>query len=260
MANVQLENGFTKLANEILEELAKIKLSPTQYRLLFVIWRYTYGFNRKEHNMTLDFLSGATGCDARQIQRELKRLEGRKVIFQKIKSGSTRKISFNKDHDNWIGKTAIGESANNSFGGIDNQEINKEKFKEKKDSTPYLEYKKHFGTLPPKLAERFGYWIEKSQFKEPEAIICEAIRKAKIKNPQNPAPYVEAILKKLHANRLFTLKAVREYNTTFQNKKHSNDNDFLPLSKMFEKKKREEIQLTEEEIEQMKRLENKLPF
>jgi phage replication O-like protein O len=50
-----LDNGYTRIANEILEAMAKIKLSPTQYRILFVVWRYTYGFQRKEHKLSLTF-------------------------------------------------------------------------------------------------------------------------------------------------------------------------------------------------------------
>lgn len=119
MADVQTENGYTRIANEILEKIATIKLSPTQYRLVFVIWRFTYGFKRKQHDMSLTFLSNATGCDKRQIQRELKGLEERKLIEQIIKSGSYRKISFNKNHDEWIGKTDIGET---TIGEIDNGE------------------------------------------------------------------------------------------------------------------------------------------
>lgn len=125
MADVQCENGYTTLAHEILEHMARIKLSPTQYRLIFVIWRYTYGFKRKEHDLSLAFLSNATGCDKRQIQRELKGLENKKVVVQIIKPGSNRKIAFNKNYDEWIGKTDNGETA---IGGItvgetDNGEI-----------------------------------------------------------------------------------------------------------------------------------------
>lgn len=120
MDNVQLENGYTTIANEILEQIARIKLSPTQYRLIFIIWRYTYGFKRKEHDLSLSFLSQATGCDKRQIQRELKELEERKVIIQKVTSGKGRKLSFNKYYSQWDGKTAIGQT---TIGQIDNGEI-----------------------------------------------------------------------------------------------------------------------------------------
>jgi len=134
MADVQIENGYTMIANEIFEAMAKVKLSPTQYRILFVVWRYTYGFKRHEHELSLSFISAATGCDKRQIQRELKSLEGKKIIIQKIKSGSYRIISFNKNYDVWgigettigettIGETTIGETVNTTIGETVNTTI-----------------------------------------------------------------------------------------------------------------------------------------
>lgn len=148
----QLEHGYTRVANEILEAIAKVKMSPTQYRLIHVIWRYTYGFNRKEHNMTLSFFEEATKCDKRNIQRELKRLVKRNIIHQNIK-GNKRVVSFNKNYSQWdsntmVGETTIGEIDNGrinnrrnrqstigeidnaAIGKIDNQEINKENIKE----------------------------------------------------------------------------------------------------------------------------------
>lgn len=104
--------NYTRIYNKVLEELAKQKLNATQFRLILVIWRYTLGFNRKEHDLSISFLSNATGCDKRQIQRELKRLEKRKIIIQNIKSGSYRKISFNESVNEWIGETTDGESTN----------------------------------------------------------------------------------------------------------------------------------------------------
>jgi phage replication O-like protein O len=120
----ELENGYTRLANEILENMARIKLSPTQYRLIFVIWRYTYGYGRKERDLSLNFLVKATGCDKRQIQRELKTLEEKKIIYQKIKTGAYRIIGFNKNHEEWEGKVAgtIGETINTTVGETVNGE------------------------------------------------------------------------------------------------------------------------------------------
>lgn len=148
MADVQPENGYTKIAHELLERLALTKLSPTQYRIILAVWRYTYGFNRKEHEMSLTFISNAIGADKRNIQRELKDLEEKKIIHQEIKSGSYRKITFNKNYDEWIGKTAIGritigettigetnnttigETNNGTIGETNNQERYKDNFKE----------------------------------------------------------------------------------------------------------------------------------
>lgn len=271
MSSVQLENGYTKIANEILEEMAKVKLSPTQYRLLFVIWRFTYGFNRKEHKISLTFLSQATGCDLRQIQRELKRLEERKLIVQKVKSGSTRGISFNKNHNEWVFKITngetdnrtIGENVKETFGEIGNQERNKKTYKQKRDqlkkSAPYLEYEKLFGTPPAMLVQRFIYWIEKSKFQDPEEIICETVKRAKLKKTDKPGAYVESILKKLHSLKLYTLSAVQEHNSKFDTKFESKKSGSVPsLNNMFDKPTKKA--LTEEELEEIKLMEEELPF
>lgn len=146
MANPQLENGYTRIANEILDAMARIKLSPTQYRILFVVWRYTYGFQRKIHELSLTFISEATGCDLRLIQRELKKLIELKVLIARQDKGKPREIGFNKRIREWkidnnclaIGEidngetdnTTIGEIDNGTIGEIDNQERKKEKSKE----------------------------------------------------------------------------------------------------------------------------------
>ena len=155
--NPQLENGYTRVANEILEIMAKTKFSPTQYRIIFVVWRYTYGFQRKSHDLSLTFLSEATGCDLRQLQRELKRLIKMKVLISKEVVGRTREVGFNKKVSQWaIGETtngeidngettngAIGETTNDAIGEIDNQERKKESIKEIYDYYLSLNLKKH---------------------------------------------------------------------------------------------------------------------
>ena len=52
MAGPQLEDGYTRIANEVLEH-GQGEAHSTQYRILFIIWRYTYGFNRKTHYLSL---------------------------------------------------------------------------------------------------------------------------------------------------------------------------------------------------------------
>ena len=78
---VQLENGYTRIANEILDVLAKTSLNGTQRRVLDVVFRQTYGYHRKEHNLSLTFIAKATGIHKKQIQRELSALIERNIII-----------------------------------------------------------------------------------------------------------------------------------------------------------------------------------
>lgn len=130
MANPQLEDGYTAIANELLEAMARVKLSPTQYRILFVVWRYTYGFRRKSHYLSLSFLATATGCDRRSLQRDLKRLIDWNILVEFSSKSQSRKVGFNKRFNQWaigetattleedVGETTIGDSTNTNLEGI----------------------------------------------------------------------------------------------------------------------------------------------
>lgn len=112
MANPQKGNGYTPIANEILEHLYKLKLNGTQFRIIMSVWRFTYGFSRKQHEMSESFIAEATGTHIKQISRELSSLIDMNII-KVIKDASfknSRIISFNKNYDTWVLKD--GEGAN----------------------------------------------------------------------------------------------------------------------------------------------------
>lgn len=110
MADVQLENGFTKIANKIIEALAKMPLNGTQRRIIDVIIRFTYGFNRKEHDFSINFLIKAMSLkntQYKQICRELRTLIDMKILIEESEptKNSSRCLSFNKNYDLWLNKT-----------------------------------------------------------------------------------------------------------------------------------------------------------
>lgn len=114
MADVQIDNGhFTQLANVLLEKVSSAKLNGCQHAIILQVWRYTYGFKRKEHELSAGFLAKATGYNQRQIQRDLIVLVDRNIIIQRVINGVSRTLSFNKDFDKWdttYGELADGES------------------------------------------------------------------------------------------------------------------------------------------------------
>ena len=103
MANPQKENGYTAIANEIFEQICKLKLNGTQHRLIMAIWRATYGFNKKEHELSLSYLATYINSHCNVIGRELKNLQKMqiiKIVDNPIKNHS-RLLSFNKNYDEW---------------------------------------------------------------------------------------------------------------------------------------------------------------
>ena len=96
MASPQLENGYTQIANEIIEALMKTKLSGYQSRVLWAILRKTYGWHKKEDWISLSQLAKMTTIYPSHTSRTIKELIKRNIV---TKIGN--KIAFNKNYTKW---------------------------------------------------------------------------------------------------------------------------------------------------------------
>lgn len=101
MANPQLNNGYLKIANELVEALMRINLSPYEARLLWFIIRKTYGFNKTSDRISLSQFAKATLLDRRNVHRALQSLIQREIIV--ISRDDRKRISYRvqKDYSKW---------------------------------------------------------------------------------------------------------------------------------------------------------------
>lgn len=101
MANPQKENGHVDIANEIIEALAKIRISGEEMQCLWVILRKTYGWHKKEDSISLSQFMELTDMRKPNICRSLKKLLS-KLIISVIKSDNgITTYRFNKNYDLW---------------------------------------------------------------------------------------------------------------------------------------------------------------
>jgi len=100
MANPQKENGFTPIANAIVEALMKVNLSAYETRVLWFLFRKTYGWDKKTDWIALSQFSECIGIDRRLIHRCIKELLAKNMIVIE-KDGSKFKYGFQKDFDQW---------------------------------------------------------------------------------------------------------------------------------------------------------------
>ncbi len=97
MAKPQKENGHLDLANELVEKLAQTQLSGYESRLLWVIWRKTYCWHKKEDWISYSQFQELTKIgNFSHISRGLKKLVLRQII---TKNGN--KYGLNKNHEEW---------------------------------------------------------------------------------------------------------------------------------------------------------------
>jgi len=114
MANPQLEDGYTPIANDIMDALARTRIPGECMQVLIVILRKTYGWGRQTDLIPISQIHEATGIKKPHVIRARKKLEAMNIIVaqygnavaQKGKSvakygNAITEYRFNKDFETW---------------------------------------------------------------------------------------------------------------------------------------------------------------
>lgn len=155
MASPQTKNGYTRIANEILENIVKTDLNGTQLRIVMVIWRYTYGFRRKEYEMSLTFLSEALNTRKTHVVRELNVLIDRKIIsVVGVGKRRGRILSFNKNYEEWSDRPPEGKEQDKTQEPREQPKTNKKPKYDENNS--YFKMALYFHKLVSQVAKEAG--------------------------------------------------------------------------------------------------------
>jgi phage replication O-like protein O len=107
MAAPDLDNGYTRIANELLEAIIRYHCSCGEKDIILSVIRATYGFNRKEHELSETKLAGITKRHKNKIAVDLKSLMDKNII-KEIKPPTFyrgRILALNKNYDEWLTTT-----------------------------------------------------------------------------------------------------------------------------------------------------------
>ena len=97
---VSIENGYVRLANELVEKLSCIKLGGREFRLLCVVIRKTYGYGKKEDWISLSQMADMTNLDKANCSRLVDSLVKRQILTSR-KRGHDRLLGINTQIDQW---------------------------------------------------------------------------------------------------------------------------------------------------------------
>lgn len=100
MASPQKENGYTAIANEIMEALSRFRINGEARQVLDWILRKTYGFNKTEDAISLSQFVLGTGLKKNTIIKALSKLRFLNLITQKG-NAIANTYRFNKNFDTW---------------------------------------------------------------------------------------------------------------------------------------------------------------
>lgn len=100
----KLENGYSRVANELLEGLTKAGLSSSEYAVMLVVIRHTYGWQRTLAPISSSFLAKATGISERTVKYARQNLKAKKMIVFGPRSSETEiaVIGPNPDVEKWL--------------------------------------------------------------------------------------------------------------------------------------------------------------
>ena len=103
MADIQLENGYTRIANEILEHLVNTALLGSEWQILVCIIRKTYGFQKREDKISLTQFQRFTKLSRPTVVKGIKNLIHRGILVKTALLG----YMLEKDWENWVVNTAL---------------------------------------------------------------------------------------------------------------------------------------------------------
>jgi phage replication O-like protein O len=131
MSTPQLEDGFTRIANELLETILGFGFSHREQSVIFAIIRKTYGYGRKTDDMSASQIGALCGVARQHVTTTLNGLALRNVITKR--SGTYGMIiGIQKDHRKWISSDRLktqpidlmdGAFASPNSGLVPNQDM-----------------------------------------------------------------------------------------------------------------------------------------
>jgi len=80
----QLEDGYTRIANELLEQVLSFGFSHREQSIIFTIFRKTYGYGKKEDDISASQIGKMCGIARTHVTSTLNLLTEKNVIQKKV--------------------------------------------------------------------------------------------------------------------------------------------------------------------------------
>jgi len=162
MASPQIENGYTKIANELLEKIIASSLNGTEIAVILFVIRKTYGYQKKEDEISLSQFMTIIPCTKPTICTAIKNLQLVKIL-KLVKKGNSKICSnlwtLNKNYETWqlVKKYKLVKVFKTTSKGFSNQLVKKPLHT--KENTK--ENTKERNIIPPTLEMVIAYCQER---------------------------------------------------------------------------------------------------
>ena len=110
------KKGFMRVPNDVAEAIIAAPLTANELKVLFVIMRQTYGYNRAEKDISISQIQKITGLAKGGISAALTKLKSKNIIKSEKQAKSKPQIvSINTNVIEWLG---VHEHEHQVFTGV----------------------------------------------------------------------------------------------------------------------------------------------
>ena len=110
-ANPQLENGYTRIANELFEVIIEYPFTCAELRIILLVFRRTYGWKTSKSFISYGSIARKLSMDIRYVKRRINKLILDNVLF-KDKTEWENRIGLNKEYTSWqLWKTSCARNS-----------------------------------------------------------------------------------------------------------------------------------------------------
>ena len=179
MASPQLENGHTRIANEVIESICQARLSGNEISVLLYALRQTYGWGGRRK--TEPFMPSSVG-EKINMSKSSVHLAIQVLIERGIVSRDDKgRLSFLKDHEKWSGPVQPTErkrlkpvqptepTVQPTEPTVQPTEPTVQPTEPYKEKERKKERKKEIATIPPKIEDVKEYCLGRNKGVDPEA-------------------------------------------------------------------------------------------
>lgn len=100
---LQLEDGHTRIVNDVLDQLVKRGLLGSEYQVVLFVIRKTWGWNKKEDVISLSQFEAALDLSRHTVINAIKNLVARRILVKRsIPATQQIAYSFNKYWKEWL--------------------------------------------------------------------------------------------------------------------------------------------------------------
>ena len=186
MANPKLENGYTRIAHELLEAIILYDFTAAEQKIVMAVARQTYGYQKKSAEISRAQFSRMCNLHFTSVSRAVSSLLSKKVLIEKSRPGfaKCREVAINKNYHEWLAYSHTGSTnergsvhatkrgstdatKRGSIHATHTKDIYKHTIKNR-ESSPSLELVKEFSKekgLDSSVAEKFFKYYDSRNWK-----------------------------------------------------------------------------------------------